>query len=146
VISGDDATLEVGLRLAKEAGVRKVVKLPISIASHSPLMEPAAQVFRQALANAAIQTPQVPIYGNLNAAPLVSVDAIKQELDAQLTGSVRWTELIQAMIAAGVEVFIELGPKDVLCGLLKRIDRSKTGIALNSAANLRLFIEEYVKK
>lgn len=142
VISGDDATLEVALGLAKEAKVKKAVKLPISIAAHSPLMEPAAAVFRETVAEIAFQAPQVPLYGNLTAAPLNSVDAIRHELDAQLTGGVRWTESIQAMVAAGVEQFVEFGPKDVLVGLLKRIDRNVSGIALNSVENLRQFTAE----
>lgn len=142
VISGDDATLDVALVLAKEAKVKKAVKLQISIAAHSPLMEPAAAMFRQTLAGVTFHTPLMPLYGNLTAAPLTSVDAIRHELDAQLTGSVRWTESVQAMVAAGAEQFIELGPRDVLVGLLKRIDRGVSGVALNSTENLRHFAEE----
>jgi [acyl-carrier-protein] S-malonyltransferase len=142
VISGDDATLDVALALAKDAKVKKAVKLQISIAAHSPLMEPAAAEFRRALAGVACQTPQIPVYGNLTAAPLVSVDDIRAELDAQLTGAVRWTESVQAMIAAGVDQFIELGPKDVLVGLLKRIDRRVSGFALNSRESLRHLVDE----
>ena len=70
------------------------------------------------------------------------VDAIRRELDLQLTNSVRWTESVQAMIAAGAETFIELGPKDVLTGLLKRIDRSKSGKAINSTESLQKFLAE----
>jgi [acyl-carrier-protein] S-malonyltransferase len=131
VISGDEATLEQGLALAKEAGAKRAVKLAVSIAAHSPLMEPASALFRKALEDTAFQTSQVPVYGNVNAAPLTSVEAIREELSMQLTSSVRWTESVQAMIAAGAQRFIELGPKDVLSGLLKRIDGSAFGISLN---------------
>lgn len=140
VISGDDATLEQGLTLAKEAGAKRAVKLAVSIAAHSPLMAPASAEFRQALAETAFQTPRVPVYGNVNAAPLTSVEAIRDELSNQLTSSVRWTESVRAMIAAGAQRFIELGPKDVLSGLLKRIDRSATAIALSNVGALQQFV------
>jgi [acyl-carrier-protein] S-malonyltransferase len=141
VISGDNVTLDEGLTLAKEAGAKRAVKLAVSIAAHSPLMESSAVVFRQALADTAFQAPHIPIYANVSAEPLTSVDAIRQELDRQLTQSVRWTESVQTMIAAGAEQFVEIGPGDVLIGLLKRIDRSKSGVALNSAANLQNYIQ-----
>ncbi len=132
VISGDEATLEYGVALAKEAGAKRAVKLAVSIAAHSPLMQPASADFRKALDNIAFKAPKVSVYGNVNAAPLISVEAIREELSMQLTSSVRWTESVQAMIAAGAQRFIEVGPKDVLSGLLKRIDRNIAGIALNS--------------
>ena len=140
VISGDDATIEVGMKLAQEAGAKRAVKLAVSIAAHSPLMESASAAFRQALLATTFQTTTVPVYGNVDAAPLSDVEAIRRELDMQLTHSVRWTESVQAMVAAGVENFIELGPKDVLTGLLKRIDRSKSGTALNNAASLQALV------
>ncbi|MBL8164085.1 MAG: ACP S-malonyltransferase [Anaerolineae bacterium] len=136
VISGDEAALEVGMTLAKEAGAKKVVKLAVSIASHSPLMQSAADEFRQVLAATAFQPPRVPVYGNVEAAPLGSVEQIRHELELQLTHSVRWTESVQAMIAAGVEHFVELGPKDVLASLLKRIDRSRSARAVNNLETL----------
>jgi [acyl-carrier-protein] S-malonyltransferase len=142
VISGDDATLEVGMQLLSEAKAKKVVKLAISIAAHSPLMESASAEFRQVLAATQFVAPRVPIYGNVDAAPLLDVAAIRRELDLQLTNSVRWTESVQAMIAAGAEVFLEFGPKDVLTGLLKRIDRSKSGKAINGAESLQKFLAE----
>jgi [acyl-carrier-protein] S-malonyltransferase len=142
VISGDDATLEVGMQLLSEAKAKKVVKLAISIAAHSPLMESASAEFRQVVAATQFVAPRVPIYGNVDAAPLVDVDAIRRELDLQLTNSVRWTESVQAMGAAGAEVFLELGPKDVLTGLLKRIDRSKSGKAINGVESLQKLVSE----
>jgi [acyl-carrier-protein] S-malonyltransferase len=140
VISGDDATIEVGMKMAKEAGAKRALKLAVSIAAHSPLMESASAAFRQALLAITFHVPSIPVYGNVEAAPLKDVDSIRRELDMQLTHSVRWTETVQAMVAAGAEQFIELGPKDVLVGLLKRIDRSKSGTALNSAAALQTFV------
>lgn len=142
VISGDEAALEVGMNLAKEAGAKKVVKLAVSIASHSPLMESAASEFQQVLANTLFKTSSIPVYGNVEAAPLGDAESIRQELTSQLTHSVRWTESVQAMGAAGAEVFLELGPKDVLTSLLKRIDRAKSGRALNGVESLHKFLQE----
>jgi [acyl-carrier-protein] S-malonyltransferase len=141
VISGDETTIELGIKLAQEAGAKRAVKLAVSIAAHSPLMEPASAAFRQALLAITFNEPGVVVYGNVDAAPLNGVDDIRRELDLQLTNSVRWTESVQAMVAAGVENFIELGPKDVLVGLLKRIDRSPKGTPLNSAAALKEFAD-----
>ncbi len=141
VISGDRATLERGLALAKESGARRAVPLAVSIAAHSPLMQPAADRFKATLQATDFQRPSVTVYGNTSAAPLDSVDAIRHELAEQLTRSVRWTETIQTMIAAGTTRFIEAGPKDVLTGLLKRIDGSASGIALNSADSIISFAQ-----
>ncbi len=140
VISGDNATLDHALELAKAAGARRAMKLAVSIAAHSPLMQPASEEFRQALAQAEFQPPRLPVYGNVSAAPLTDVAAIRQELDAQLTSPVRWRKSMDAMIAAGAQLFLEIGPKDVLTGLLRRIDSTKTTVNLNSAENLRQFV------
>ena len=141
VISGDDETLDVGLALATEAGARRAVKLAVSIAAHSPLMESVAISFRETLAQTAFSEAQVPVYANVTAEPITSAEAIREELGAQLTGSVRWTESMQAMINAGAERFVEIGPKDVLSGLLRRIDRDRERVSLNSTASLQQFIE-----
>jgi [acyl-carrier-protein] S-malonyltransferase len=140
VISGDDATLEQALVLAKDAGARRTLKLAVSIAAHSPLMQPASDQFRLAVENTVFTPPQVPVYGNVSAAPLPDVAAIRAELSAQLTSPVRWRESMQAMIADGAETFVEIGPKDVLTGLLKRIDGDKATVNLNSAENLLKFV------
>jgi [acyl-carrier-protein] S-malonyltransferase len=142
VISGDSETLDAALPIATELGARRAVKLAVSIAAHSPLMASAAEEFRGILAAIPFQTPSVPVYANLSAAPLTSVEAIREELGNQLTGSVRWTESVQNMIAAGAELFLELGSKDVLTGLLKRIDRGARGVPLNSLAAVQGFVAE----
>ena len=133
VISGEGRALDRALALAQERGAKRAVKLAVSVASHSPLMAYAAEAFRVALAAVPFETPRVPIIGNVGAAPLRTPADILNELAAQLTSSVRWTESVQALRALGVKTFAELGPKDVLTGLLKRIDREATGVAINSA-------------
>lgn len=140
VISGDHPTLEAGMRLLAEAGARKVVKLAVSIAAHSPLMESASATFREVLAQTPFAAPSAVVIGNVDATALQDERAIQHELDRQLTNSVRWTESVQQMIASGAEVFLELGPKDVLTSLLKRIDRTRTGTAINSVENLKRFL------
>ena len=133
VISGDDAALDAALGLARERGARRAVKLAVSVAAHSPLMASATDPFREALSAAGFTAPRVPVIANLSAAPLNNREDILAELGAQLTGSVRWTESVQAMRTRGATTFIELGSKDVLTGLLRRIDRSATGIAAGTA-------------
>ena len=141
VISGDVEAIEAGLVQAKEAGAKRALKLAVSIAAHSPLMVPAAAQFREVLANTPFVTPPIPVYGNVEAAPLGDASHIRHELEVQLTSPVRWTDSVRAMIAAGAETFVEIGPKDVLSGLLKRIDGGKTSVQLNSADNLRRFMQ-----
>jgi len=121
VISGSEAALSRALELLKESGARRLVRLAVSIAAHSPLMEPGQQQFNQALDYTPLRAPQVTILGNVGALPLLDVDDIRGELRAQLTSRVRWTETIQAMAAQGVTTFLELGSKDVLTRLAGRI-------------------------
>lgn len=140
VISGEYAALDHALVLAKAAGAKRAVKLAVSIAAHSPLMEAAAEGFRAVLAATPFSTPSVPVYGNVDAAPLGDADAIRRELEDQLMRSVRWTDSVRAMRAAGITHFIELAPKDVLTGLLKRIDASASGVTLHNADALVAYI------
>ena len=132
VIAGDEAALERAESVAKEKGARRVVRVQISIAAHTPLMEYAASNFREALSDTNIKKPNTPVMANVSASPLTEVEAIRAELDAQLTSSVRWTESVRGMLEAGVSSFLELGSKSVLTGLLRRIDRSATGIVLDA--------------
>jgi [acyl-carrier-protein] S-malonyltransferase len=124
VISGDEETLAVGSELAKAAGARRVIPLAVSIAAHSPLMAEAATAFRQALDEAPFQAPTIPVVTNATARPVEDPEALRAALAKQLTSPVRWTESVRWMIDQGAARFIEVGPKDVLTGLLRRIDRS----------------------
>ena len=140
VISGDEVTLSAALALAPEIRARKSVRLPISIAAHSPLMTPVNDEFAERVRATEMRAPAMPVYGNLGAAPLTTVAANRAELEGQLTGAVRWRESVQNMIAAGATQFVEIGPGNVLTGLLRRIDRKTPGIALNSADSLQELI------
>ncbi len=123
VISGDEGPLNRAMELAQDAGARKVVRLAVSIAAHSPLMGSVQEEFAQAVAQAHIQPPQFPVIANITAQPLTDVEAIRQELVGQLQNSVQWTRSMQYLIAQGHDTFIEFGPGKVLAGLMKRIDR-----------------------
>jgi [acyl-carrier-protein] S-malonyltransferase len=139
VISGNRAGMEAAMAALAAAGARKVVPLAVSIAAHSPLMQPAAEALRTAIDATPIQPPQVPIIGNTTAAPLTTVAAIRDELTAQLTGSVRWSASIQALADAGVTTFVEIGAGEVLTGLVKRIARSATRIAVKDVEGVRAY-------
>jgi [acyl-carrier-protein] S-malonyltransferase len=144
VISGSEEALQAGIHLAKQAGAKRAIRLQISIAAHSPLMESAAEELRRTLAVMPFQPPHTAVMGNNDVQLLDNVQMIRHALGRQLTGPVRWTGTIQAMIDAGAQTFLELGPKDVLTGLLKRIDRDKTGVALNSVSALHQFAQNSV--
>jgi len=123
VISGDKNALNDAVDMIREAGARKVVVLPITIAAHSPLMASASAQFSEAIVATPIQTPQIPIIGNVSAQPLNTVAEIRAELEAQLTAPVRWTESMNYLIEQGVDAVMEVGPGDVLLKLMKRINR-----------------------
>jgi [acyl-carrier-protein] S-malonyltransferase len=124
VISGDREALALALEVLQDAGARKIVPLPITIAAHSPLMASAAAEFAVAVNATPMQSPAVPVIGNTSAQPLTSADAIRAELIAQLTGNVRWAESMRYLRSQGVRRFNEVGPGEVLTGLMKRIDRA----------------------
>ncbi|MBN1681556.1 MAG: ACP S-malonyltransferase [Anaerolineae bacterium] len=144
VISGDKEAVEVALPLAQDRGAKRVVLLAVSVASHSPLMQSICDEFRTTLQTISFTPPAIPVIGNVNAAPLDSIDNIRNELGDQLLSTVRWTESVHFMRDAGIETFIELGPKDVLSGLLKRIDRSAQRIALNSVESVDQFLKQHI--
>ncbi len=123
VISGDKTALALAMQKAEAAGARKVVPLAISIAAHSPLMSVVTDKFAAAVDAAPITDARIPIVANVSAAPITRADDIRAELKAQLTSSVRWTEGMRYLIAQGVTRVVEIGPKEVLTGLMKRIDR-----------------------
>jgi [acyl-carrier-protein] S-malonyltransferase len=124
VISGAKAAIARASDLARSAGARKVVALDVSIAAHSPLMESARAAFARAIEDTPVENPLPPIVGNVSAMPLRAPAEIRDELLAQLTGSVRWTDSIRFLLEQGVTTFIEIGPGEVLAGLVKRIDRA----------------------
>lgn len=120
VVSGDVEGVREAMERAKEAGAKKVVELNVSGAFHSPLMEPAAEGLRAHLANVAFRDPAWPVVSNVTAAPVDSGARARELLVEQLTSPVRWSASIAAMLEAGVDRFLELGPGKVLQGLNRR--------------------------
>ncbi|HEY68710.1 MAG TPA: ACP S-malonyltransferase [Thermoflexia bacterium] len=123
VISGTLGALEQAMELAQERGARRVIRLAVSIAAHSPLMAEAAAEFRHHLDATPFRRPAIPLVANATAGPLTDPDGIRDALGRQLTSPVQWAESVHWMIGQGVTRFVEVGPKEVLTGLLRRIDR-----------------------
>ncbi|MCZ7670281.1 MAG: ACP S-malonyltransferase [Chloroflexi bacterium] len=115
VISGDKDALNEAVTAAQAAGARKVVVLPITIAAHSQLMASAAQEFAQAVAAIPLETPKIPVIGNVSARPLHTVAEIRAELEAQLTAPVRWTESMRYLIGQGVTTVMGSGGRVMSC-------------------------------
>jgi [acyl-carrier-protein] S-malonyltransferase len=136
VISGHREALEQAMELAKEQGAKRVIPLAVSIASHSPLMQTAAEAFASTVAQVDFHQPRVPVVANVTAAPITTVAEIRKELVEQLTSTVRWVESVQYMIAQGVTTFVEIGPKNVLTGLIRRIDKSVQTVNLEDVAGV----------
>ncbi len=121
VISGAVDAVNKACEKLKEAGARRALVLPVGGAFHSPLMEPARQELEEAIASAEFKMPKCPIYQNVDALPHIEPSEIKANLIAQLTAPVRWTQLVQNMVADGIPAFEELGPGTVLQGLIRKI-------------------------
>lgn len=132
VISGTIEGVDKACTLLTEAGAKRALKLNVGGAFHSPLMEPAKLELQAAIEATEIQAPSCPIYQNVDAKPYTDPIKIKENLIAQLTGAVRWTQTVQHMLADGAESFVEVGPGNVLQGLVKKVDRS----AQTSAASI----------
>ena len=123
VISGAYAAVERACEVLKEKGAKRALLLPVGGAFHSPLMEPAQEELANAILETSFQTPSCPIYQNVTAAPTQDANVIQKNLIAQLTGPVKWTQIIQNMRQDGATLFTEYGPGKVLQGLVKKIDR-----------------------
>ncbi len=120
VVSGDIAGVEQGMERATDAGARRVVRLSVSGAFHSPLMEPAADGLRDKLESIDFQDPRYPVFSNVTARPVTSGSEARKLLVEQLTSPVRWSASVGAMVEAGTDRFLELGPGSVLRGLNRR--------------------------
>ena len=130
VVSGEVAPLERFTELASGAGARRVARLPISIASHSELMQPAADQLNELFDQITFHSPKMPVIANSTAEHLTTADAIREELRDHVVNGVNWTATVQTMAASGITHLVELGNGNVLAGLNKRIDRSVTTLGL----------------
>lgn len=130
VISGSTEGIEKACVLAKEKGAKRALPLPVSGGFHSPMMEPARQELAEAIAATNFKTPICPVYQNVTTLPSTDVAVIKENLIAQLTGPVKWTQSVQNMVTDGASVFIECGPGKVLQGLVKKINRASETVSI----------------
>ncbi len=126
VISGETDAVEKACIALKEAGAKRALILPVNGAFHSPLMKPAQEKLAKAIENVRFNNPIIPIYQNVTTTAVTNPEEIKKNLIAQLTGSVKWTQSIQNMIANGASHFVEVGPGKALQGLIKKISSEVT--------------------
>ncbi|MEM1006257.1 MAG: ACP S-malonyltransferase [Pseudomonadota bacterium] len=141
VVSGATAAVERAAEIAKEKGAKRAVMLPVSAPFHCALMQPAADVMADALAVVEIKTPSVPVVANLRAEAVTDPDLIRQLLVEQVTGSVRWRESVEYMIAKGVTETWEIGAGKALSGMIRKIDRSVAGKTIGSPDDIEKILE-----
>jgi len=136
VISGAGENLEEAKRLAEGRGARRVIPLKVSAAFHSRLMEPALDGLKQAIANTDCREPSVPVVANATGKMLTAVAAIQEELVEQLLSCVQWQRCVENMTASGVTTFYEIGPGQVLTGLIKRISPAARTVNIGDARSV----------
>lgn len=141
VISGEQRGLEEATELVRQKGARRVVRLAVSIASHSALMEPAAQGLRGTLSGIALREGGVTVVGNVGGTPLRTTEHVREELVKQLVSPVQWVASIRYILNQGVRTFVEIGPKDVLSRLIRRIDPAAKPISVDGATGLKAWGE-----
>ncbi|WP_167605517.1 ACP S-malonyltransferase [Maribellus sediminis] len=132
VISGSEAGIDKACALLTEKGAKRALKLVVGGAFHSPFMEPAREELAAAIEATTFSVPACPVYQNVDAKPVSDPAVIKENLIAQLTAPVKWTQIVQNMIADGATSFTEVGPGKVLQGLVKKVDRAMETFGVNS--------------
>jgi [acyl-carrier-protein] S-malonyltransferase len=142
VISGAAAAVEKAAALCKAKGARRTVMLPVSAPFHCALMQPAQEEVARVLAGLAMHDPRIPVAANVTGSLVTTADAARDALVSQVTGAVRWVDCMTALKAAGANLFIEVGPGKVLCGLLKQIDPELKSLNVEDAANLEKTLAE----
>ncbi|POF28802.1 ACP S-malonyltransferase [Roseibium marinum] len=142
VVSGHVAAVERAIEIAKAKGARRALLLPVSAPFHCALMAPAADKMAEALANAEVRSPAVPLVANVVAGPVTDPDEIRGRLVEQVTGTVRWRESITWLAENGVDTFVEIGTGKVLTGMVKRIHKDATGLAVNTPEDIDAVLEK----
>jgi len=141
VISGSKPEVERAASAASEKGAKRAIILPVSAPFHSALMQPAADVMREALENTEIKTPIVPVISNVSAVPVSDPDEIRRCLVEQVTGQVRWNESILWLVENGTTILLEAGSGKVLTGLARRISRDVKGVAVGTPGDIDKALE-----
>jgi len=139
VISGATRAVEKAAEIAKTKGAKRAIPLAVSTPNHSPLLEPAAETMRDALARITIRPTAVPLISNVTAAAVADPDSIRRLLVQQLTARVRWRESVAGFRNLGAAMTVEVGGNKVLTGMVKRIDRELEPVALDSPADIEAF-------
>jgi [acyl-carrier-protein] S-malonyltransferase len=145
VISGNTAAVERAAKLAEERGAKKAKLLPVSAPFHCPLMKPAQDRLQVDLDRLTLRQPVYPVACNVDATLVTDDLRARDTLVRQVTGSVKWNQCVQLLIAQGVQTFIEVGPGKVLWGLMRQIDRSKAAFAVGDDAALTKTLEAFGK-
>jgi [acyl-carrier-protein] S-malonyltransferase len=140
VVSGAEDNLTQAMDLAKTRGAYRLIRLQVSGAFHTPLMQPAVDGMAEIIATLSFAEPAVPIIGNTTAQPLTTANSVKEELLRQLCNCVQWQRSVEYMVSDGVSTFIELGPGKVLAGLIKRIDKNVKIVNIGDADAVRRLI------
>jgi [acyl-carrier-protein] S-malonyltransferase len=139
VISGSKAAIDKAPEIAKAKGIKRAMALNVSAPFHSPLMQPAADKMREALAAVTIRPPAVPVVTNVTATEISEPEMIRRLLVEQITGRVRWRESVLALRALGIDTTVEVGGSKVLTGMVKRIDKELQTVTLDTPAELEAF-------
>ena len=139
VISGHKAAIDRAIALAPERGIKRAMPVSVSAPFHSPLMAPAAREMEEALGDAPIKAPRVPVIANVTAAPVSDPELIRKLLVEQVTGVVRWRETVESFKGLGVTKSVEVGAGKVLTGLAKRIDKDIESLSIGTPAEIEAF-------
>jgi [acyl-carrier-protein] S-malonyltransferase len=140
VVSGSTAAVQRATELAKDKGARRAIMLDVSAPFHCPLLQPAADAMREALATISVDEPTVPLIANVTAAPIFDPEDIRRLLVEQVTATVRWRECVLAMKGLNVDTLVEMGGGKVLTGMVRRIDREMTGIAVEGPDDIEALL------
>lgn len=142
VISGAAAAVEKAAALCKERGARRAVMLPVSAPFHCALMQPAQEEVAHGLAGIKLNDPKFPVAANVSGTMMTTADAVRSALIEQVTGAVRWVDCVRTLVGAEAQIFVEVGPGKVLCGLLKQIDPAQKSGNVEDSASLEKALAE----
>jgi [acyl-carrier-protein] S-malonyltransferase len=142
VISGAAAAVEKAAAICKAKGARRAVMLPVSAPFHCALMRPAQEEVARVLSGISMHDPRIPVAANVTGGLITTADATRDALIRQVTGAVRWVDCVQSLKGAGADLFVEVGPGKVLCGLLKQIDPELKSMNVEDAASLEKTLPE----
>jgi len=144
VISGAAAAVEKAAAYCKDRGARRTVMLPVSAPFHCALMQPAQQEVARVLGGLELNDPRIPVAANVSGTMVTSTDGARSALIEQVTGAVRWVDCVRTLAGAEAQLFLEVGPGKVLCGLLKQIDPDKKSLNVEDSASLEKALADLV--